>query len=184
MKRFALLFSLLVLGFTSIQAQKYFTRDGKITFSSDTPIEKIEAHNQKATCVLNAADGRMEFAVLIKAFQFEKALMQEHFNENYMESATYPKATFKGQISNIEAIDFSKDGNYEVTVAGDMTIHGVTQAVSTTGNILVKDGKLSADATFETKPGDYDIKIPAVVRKNIAEIVQVTVAVDLVPFNK
>lgn len=184
MKRFALLFSLLVLGFTSVQAQKYFTRAGKIIFSSDTPIEKIEAQNQKATCILNAADGRMEFAVLIKAFQFEKALMQEHFNENYMESGTYPKATFKGNISNIEAVDFSKDGTYEVNVAGDMTIHGVTQTVSTTGTIAVKDGKLSAEATFETKPEDYDIKIPSVVRKNIAEIVQVIVAVDLEPFNK
>jgi len=184
MKRFALLFSLLVIGFTQLEAQKYFTRDGKITFSSDTPIEKIEAHNQKATCVLNAADGRMEFAVLIKAFQFEKALMQEHFNENYMESGTYPKAVFKGQISDIEAVDFSKDGTYEVTVAGEMTIHGLKQPVSTAGTLVVKDGKLSAEATFEVKPEDYGIKIPSVVRKNIAEIVQVMVAVDLAPFNK
>ena len=78
----------------NLSAQKFFTREGKISFYSDAPMEKIEAHNQQATSVIDIESGRMEFAVLIKAFQFEKALMQEHFNENYMESSKYPKATF------------------------------------------------------------------------------------------
>ena len=96
-KFFFLLATILLLGGT-VNAQKYFTREGKVTFISEAPIEKIEAVNQSATAVLDTESNRIEFAILIKAFQFEKALMQEHFNENYMESSTFPKATFKGQI--------------------------------------------------------------------------------------
>ena len=185
MKRFLLGLSLLmIIGLSEAQAQKYFTREGKISFYSDTPIEKIEAHNQKATCVLDVESGRMEFAVLVKAFQFEKALMQEHFNENYMESGEFPKSVFKGQIANADGIDFSKDGTYEVTVEGELTIHGIAQTVSTPGKITVAGDKISATAKFETKPENHGIKIPSVVRKNIAEVVQIDVNVALEPFKR
>ncbi|MBX2872368.1 MAG: YceI family protein [Saprospiraceae bacterium] len=185
MKQFLLgLCLFMTFGLTQVEAQKYFTREGKISFYSDTPIEKIEAHNQKATCILDVESGKMEFAVLVKAFQFEKALMQEHFNENYMESGAYPKSVFKGQIANAADIDFSKDGTYDVTVEGELTIHGVAQSVSTPGQITVAGDKISATAKFETKPEDHDIKIPSVVRKNIAEIVQIDVNVALEPFKR
>ena len=88
------------MGSSALLGQKYFTKDGKVSFYSDALMEKIEAHNTKAASVIDAENGQMEFAVLIKAFQFEKALMQEHFNENYMESSTYPKASFKGKIED------------------------------------------------------------------------------------
>lgn len=183
MKRFSVFLSILVFGLSSVQAQKYFTREGKVSFHSDTPIEKIEASNSKATCVLNATDNHLEFAVLIKAFQFEKALMQEHFNENYMESATFPKAIFKGEITNMEKGSLQKDGAYDVQVEGELTIHGVTQTVSTPANIMVKDGQIVAEAIFDVKPEDYAIKIPAVVRNNIAETVRIAIKIDLQPFN-
>src|SRR5690606_25912300 len=93
---------------------KYFTKEGKISFSSDAPMEKIEAHNRKANSVIDAASGKMEWSVLIKAFQFEKALMQEHFNENYMESDKFPKAVFKGVIQQHDKIDWTKDGVHNV----------------------------------------------------------------------
>ena len=170
--------------FGSVQSwgQKYFTREGKISFFSETPVENIEAHNQKATCVVDFTSGQMEFAVLIKAFQFEKALMQEHFNENYLESTKYPKATFKGTIQDAGKIDLEKDGAYPVVVKGDLTIHGVTKAVSANGQIVVKNGAIAANSTFNIAPEDYAIKIPAVVRDNIAKIVKVVVKADLQPY--
>ena len=168
----------LAIGMNSVSAQKYFTRDGKISFFSDAALEKIEAHNSKATSVLDASSGKLEFAVLIKAFQFEKALMQEHFNENYMESSKYPKAKFKGQIDNMDALKLDKDGSYTVQVSGDMTIHGVSNKLSTPATITVKGGHIQAVTSFDVIVADYNIEIPSVVRDNIAKIVKVDVDVQ------
>jgi len=181
MKQLLFLLFFLATATTTLSAQKFFTRTGKIVFSSDTPLEKIEATNDKATCVVDTEAGRMEFAVLIKAFSFEKALMQEHFNENYMESGKFPKATFKGSIDNMEEINLSEDGTYPAMVKGHLTIHGVTQAVETEGKFVIKDGKISATANFSVLTQDYDIDIPAVVRDNIAKEIMIEVAVGLEP---
>lgn len=175
MKKLMLMCCAIVLMFGSVQAQKYFTKAGEITFYSEAPMEKIEATNSSATSVMDLESGRMEFAVLIKAFQFEKALMQEHFNENYMESSTFPKATFKGQITNLGSIDFSKDGTYEANIKGDMTIHGVTQAIETTGQFVVNGEQLSGTSNFVVLVADYGIEIPAVVKENIAKEVEIKV---------
>ncbi len=181
MKQFLFFFLFLATATTTLSAQKYFTRTGHISFSSDTPIEKIEATNDKATCVVDTEAGRMEFAVLIKAFAFEKALMQEHFNENYLESGKFPKATFKGSIENLAEIDFSADGTYPAKIKGEMTIHGVTQSLETEGSFVVKEGAISAAANFSVQTQDYGIEIPAVVRDNIAKEIMIDVAVDLEP---
>lgn len=167
-----------------LQAQKYFTREGKVSFFSSTPIEDIEAHNSKATSVVDAETGRTEFAVLIKAFQFEKALMQEHFNENYMESGTYPKATFKGQFSDWGSVDLAKDGTYPVEVKGDLTIHGVTNPVAANGTFTVKGGQVQAVSTFKIAVEDYGIAIPSVVRENIAKELEIRVDCNLQPLNR
>jgi polyisoprenoid-binding protein YceI len=106
--------------------------------------------------------------------------MQEHFNENYMESNTFPKATFKGKFTGATAEDLKKPGTYKVTVSGDLTIHGVTKPVSYPGTITVdKDGVLKASSDFVVKPEDHGIEIPSVVRKNIAETITVKVRLDL-----
>ena len=168
---------------TSVQAQKYFTRDGKVSFSSEASLEKIEGHNSKATSVIDISSGRIEFAILIKAFQFEKALMQEHFNENYMESDKYPKATFKGNIMNIDVIDLAKNGEYEVSVKGDLTIHGETINIESPGKIIVRDGQIIANASFEVVVADFNIEIPAIVRDNIAKIVLIDIAVNYEELN-
>lgn len=166
------------------QAQKYYTREGKVSFFSEAPLEKIEAFNSKATSVIDVSTGKIEFAILIKAFQFEKSLMQEHFNENYMESDKYPKATFKGDITNIGTIDLTKDGQYEVKVKGDLTIHGVTKTIEIPGKILVKDGQITATSSFEVVVADYKIEIPAIVRDNIARTVRIDIAVNYEALNK
>ena len=171
---------ILVLVFSAQLAigQKYFSKTGKISFYSDAPMEKIEAHNSTASTVLDFSTGNLEWAVLIQGFKFEKALMQDHFNENYMESTTYPKAKFKGKIENVSAINLKKDGDYNVTVNGNMEIHGVTKPVSATGVISVKGGNVSAKSKFSVAVADYGIEIPKVVAENIAKNVEIQVHAD------
>ena len=114
MKKTVIITLAMIFSTGMIFGQRYFTKAGKVSFLSDASVEKIEATTNTGTCVLDASSGKIEFAVLIKSFQFEKALMQEHFNENYMESSKYPKAIFKGQIVEWSNIDLSKDGNYVI----------------------------------------------------------------------
>lgn len=178
MKRAIFAMGLTLIFAATSWGQQYFTREGKISFYSETPVEKIEAQNSKASSVWDVATGKMEFAVLIKGFQFEKALMQEHFNENYMESSKFPKATFKGLVADAGKVNLKADGVYPVTVKGDLTIHGVTKAVEAKGKITVKGGAVSAASTFEISPEDYGIAIPAVVREKIAKIVRIEVDVN------
>ncbi|MBX2973519.1 MAG: YceI family protein [Flavobacteriales bacterium] len=156
--------------------ERFATRNGHIHFFSSTPVENIEADNRKVTSVFDATSGAIEFSALIRAFEFEKALMQEHFNENYMESSTHPKAGFKGKVEGITADDLKKPGTYPVEVSGDLTIHGVTKPVTTKGTMTVEaGGTIKAKSEFNVKPEDHGIAIPGVVRKNIAEQIKVTV---------
>ncbi len=174
--------ALLIAGNAS--AQKYFTREGKVSFFSDAPMEKIEAHNQQATAVVDFSTGAIEFAVLIKAFQFEKALMQEHFNENYMESTKFPKAIFKGQVVDAAKVDIKKDGTYPVNVKGKLTIKDVTKDVEADATFVVSKGALSAKSTFKVAVADYNISIPKVVAEKIAKVVDVKVEAALAPLAK
>lgn len=121
----------------------------------------------------------MDLSVLIKGFHFEKALMQDHFNENYMESHLYPKGSFSGTILNMKEINLGKDGIYPVRVQGDLTLHGVTKAITTSGQINVKAGKIYASSTFDITIADFKIDIPKVVKDNISNAVEVTVSVEL-----
>lgn len=179
-----LIISILVFvsGVNGINAQKYFTKTAHISFYSDTPLEKIEGHNKSSNCVMDLATGKLEFAALIKGFQFEKALLQEHFNENYMESNKFPKATFKGAILNYTKIDPAKSAKYPVKVSGDLTIHGVTKKVTTDAILNVVNGKIDADATFNVLVADYGITIPSLVKDQIAKTVKVKVDATLEAF--
>jgi polyisoprenoid-binding protein YceI len=170
--------------FLPASAQKYFTRDGKVSFTSDAPLEKIEAVNQKVASVLDAGSGNLEFAVLVKSFQFEKALMEEHFNENYLESGKYPKASFKGTVTNLDDIDFSKSGKYRAVVAGELEIHGVTKAVEVEATFAVGTGSVHASSVFEIAVADYNIEVPKVVRDNVAKVVQIHVDIDYKPLEQ
>ena len=172
-----LAFALALLPLAASAQDRYMTRNGHIAFFSATPMENIEANNHKVTSVWDVTTGAMQFAVLIKAFEFEKALMQEHFNENYMESNTFPKATFKGKLSGITADQLKKAGTYEVTVTGDLTIHGVAKPATSKGTFTVDaNGAIKATSEFAVKPADHGIKIPGGV--NVADQIQVKVKMD------
>jgi polyisoprenoid-binding protein YceI len=152
------------------------TKNGYIGFFSSTPIEDIKADNNQVASVIDISTGEVVFQVLIKSFKFEKALMEEHFNENYLESEKYPKSTFKGKITNLTAVDFNKPGKYDVTVEGDLNIHDVTNKVSVKGSINVVSGGIDANSKFIIVPEEYKINIPGVVRNSIAKTIEVTVA--------
>lgn len=157
---------------------RFATRSGDVKFFSSTPVENIEAVNHKATAVFDPATGSVEMSMLIKGFEFEKALMQEHFNENYMESNTYPKSTFKGKITGASADDLKKPGKHEVSVEGDLTIHGVVKPRTLKGTITVAPtGAMTAESEFIVKPADHGIKVPGGV--NVADEIKVTVKLDL-----
>ncbi|MCB0835106.1 MAG: YceI family protein [Bacteroidetes bacterium] len=161
----------------SLHAQRQMTRTGHIWFISETPLETIEAHNNQVTSILDTEKGDIVFQALMKGFQFEKALMQEHFNEKYVESDKYPKATFKGSIINLDEIDFDKDGSYMAKAKGSLTVHGVVYEIEVNPVIKIEDGKILATAEFPVTVADYEIKIPSVVRDNIAKEVKVFVDV-------
>ncbi|HNC32369.1 MAG TPA: YceI family protein, partial [Cyclobacteriaceae bacterium] len=162
-----------------IQAQSFSTKTAKINFYSKTPVEDIKAEANDAMAVLNTTTNKISFTVKITSFQFPDKLMQEHFNEKYMESSKkgYEIASFFGTIN--EKIDYTKDGTYNVTVNGKLKVHNVEQPRTMTGVITIKDGKVNVTSTFKVKCADHKIEIPSVVTKKIAEEIDVTVNADL-----
>jgi YceI-like domain len=159
----------------SSSAQVHFTKNGKISFFSSALLEDIKADNNQVISIINTITGEMQFSLLNNAFHFKKALMEEHFNDDYIESAKYPKSGFKGTISNLSSINFNSDGTYSVTVSGSLNIHGITKTIAVPGTITIVSGKISASAKFKIKPKDYNISIPASVKNNIAESIELTI---------
>jgi hypothetical protein len=158
-------------------AQKYISKTGHIWIYSYTSMEVIEGHNHQVVSILDATTGDLQFSLLVKSFEFKVALMQEHFNENYMESDKLPKSSFKGKITNLNKIEFKKEGIYPAEVSGDLTIHGVTKPVTTSGTLEVKGQTITAKAKFTVSPKDYDIVIPSLVEDKIAKTIDVNVDV-------
>jgi len=179
MKKIVCIFSLLTVVTLNANAQKYLTKNGMISFYSDAPIEKIEAVNRQVNAVLDAATGDFVYRVLMKSFVFEKALMQEHFNENYVESDKYPNATFAGKITNMKEINLSKDGVYPATVEGKLTIHNETKDISVKGTIEVKGNALLGRAKFNALLSDFKISIPNTLVNNISKTIEITVDIFL-----
>ncbi|MFM7218021.1 MAG: YceI family protein [Bacteroidota bacterium] len=180
MKKILILFCALAVTGASAQS-KFFTKKGKITFDATTPDspEQIRAKNENVVSVIDLSSGAMEFMLSMTAFSFEKALMQEHFNENYVESEKFPKANFKGSIVNLKDVSLLKDANYPVNIKGNMTIHGVTKEVTATGTLTVKGGTLTAGKSeFKLHLPDYGIDIPNLVSDKLSK--DAKIKVDLV----
>mgnify|MGYP003522405369 FL=1 len=176
MKKIILIASILLACYIDAAAQKVFTKNGSISFFSTAPMENITADNNQVMSVLNTQNGDLQFSVLIKGFHFKKSLMEEHFNENYMESDKFPKASFIGNITDVSQINYSKDGNYSVAVTGDLTIHGITKKVTAPGTVTVKAGVVSATSKFNIRLSDYNISIPGLVKDKIAETIEISVS--------
>lgn len=166
---------LFLQSFTAQSQGKFYTKTGKVSFFSSTSVEDIEAINKSVIAVLDPKTGDLQFAILMKGFEFKKALMQEHFNKNYVESDKFPKAEFKGQVINSSEIKYTTDGTYTAKAKGRLTIHGETKDIETAGTITIKDGKPVLHAVFNVLVADYKITVPKLYRDNISKSIRVTV---------
>lgn len=161
----------------------YKAESGKARFFSEALMENIEATTSKAIAVLNDSTGDVAVRIPIKSFIFDKSLMREHFNENYMESEKYPDATFKGKIQ--EKISLTAGESEMVNVAGNLVIHGVSQPRNIQVSLKANaDNSVTATGRFNITVADHKIKIPTIVFKNIAEVVEVTYEFILKPTPK
>ena len=162
-----------------VEGQKVYTKNGKVTFYSKAPLENIEAVNKSATAILSTKTGAIQVSVSIKGFEFEKALMQEHFNENYLESDKYPRAVFSGNVQQNEKINYSNDGMYMVTVKGSLMIHNVSRDIETQGKIIIVKSIPRLIAEFNVSLEVYNITIPALVANKISKTVKIAVDCNL-----
>jgi polyisoprenoid-binding protein YceI len=160
---------------TSASAQIYKTSTGVVKFHSHTNMEDIDGTNSQVSAACDAKSGAVEISMGVNNFQFKKALMQKHFQENYLETGKFPKSTFKGVITNNSTVTYTKDGTYAVTVKGKLTMHGVTKDVTIPGKLVISGGKVNLKANFKVKPEDYGIKIPANNAASIAKEIEITV---------
>lgn len=156
------------------KAQQFLiSKNAMVSFYSSTVLEDIEAKSNTASSALNPKSGDILFKVSNTSFKFQKKLMQEHFNENYMESEKYPYSEFSGKITGV--FDITKNGTYPVSVSGNLKVHGVAKSYTVPAEIIVTNGNITGKATFKVKIADHAIKIPSLVFKNIAEFVEVKI---------
>ena len=176
-KNFILL--LVVLLPALFYGQKYVTRTGSLKFEASVPaFEEVAAENKSVSAALNAFNGDMAVLALMKGFRFKVALMEEHFNESYAETDKYPKATFKGKIVDFDVTKLSEKPQ-KVTIKGELTLHGKTKPITDVANISMSKEGIVVTGSFTVKPADFDIKIPRVVRKKVADTVNISYNLSL-----
>lgn len=179
-----LLPALMMIGLQASCQPVYISKTNKTTFFAGTPVEDIDATNTKALSFLNVTTGEITIAIPIKEFHFRRSLMEEHFNENYMDSEKYPKAEFKGKINDIQKYDLKTNGTYQVTVTGTLTIHGVAKPRTLDVTVHSTDGKLEGETKFKVLLVDHSIERPKILWEKIAENVEVTATFNYEPYQK
>ncbi|GAA0729798.1 hypothetical protein GCM10009430_40310 [Aquimarina litoralis] len=172
-----LLFLLIIISGSTFSQGKFITKKGVINFEASVPsFEEVKATNSTVTAILNTDNGEIAALALIKGFRFKNALMEEHFNENYIESDDYPKATFKGKL-----VDFDKNNiQKEYIIKGTLSLHGKSKEIETKGTLTKNDNNISISSTFITQPEDFNIKIPSIVSKKIADDISVSLNFNLI----
>lgn len=180
MKNGILTFLIVALALGTTLAQPLLDREGTASFFSEAPLEDIEAINKEVLGAVDLEKGTLAVSMFIKKFDFDKSLMQEHFNENYLESDKFPKATFKGVIKDFANLDFTTGGSFEAKAEGEMEIHGVKKPLTTLVKFSVSPSAVRATTEFEVSVADHDIEIPKLVIKNIAEVVEVKAAFNFI----
>lgn len=173
---------LAVLFWEPMTAQKFMTRTAVIRFFSEAPLENIEAVNRQVLAIYDDTRKELAFRVTMKAFEFEKAAMQEHFNRDYVHSDKYPQSTFEGRIVDPSSFQLSSGQPVKVKVSGNLTLHGVTKAVTEWGTVGFEDGKVKLQAEFTLLLSDYNIKVPTDKVRNISNTIKIFVNGTLDPY--
>ena len=172
-KKIVLLVVAALTSVNCIYAQKLITKTGTVAFEATAPsFEEVAATNKSVSAVLETATGNIAVLALMKGFRFKVALMEEHFNENYVESDKYPKATFKGVVEKFDITKVTSDAK-SYTVTGDITLHGKTKHVSAPAKINKVGNAVVITGSFDVKPADFDIEIPSVVKQKIADKIKI-----------
>jgi hypothetical protein len=183
MKHYLILpFFILIFNFSSAQNKLYSSAKSEFSFFSKTPLEDIDAKNTRANSIINLSNKELVVRIPVSQFQFKNKLMQQHFNENYMESEKFPYATFKGKIN--DEIDFSKSGTYSVSASGILNIHGIDQNRNLVGKLTISENSLLLETSFEVLLIDHKINIPKLVFKKIAEKINVNANINYIPYIK
>ncbi|AEI51483.1 YceI family protein [Runella slithyformis] len=181
MKTFLFILAISAASLIQLKAQNLFsTSNGETSFFSETPVENITAVNKFGQAILNTSNNEIVVQLTMKQFDFPNKLMQEHFNENYIESDKYPKALFKGKIN--ESIDFTKNGAYDISATGDFTLHGVTKPRTLKGKVTVAQGAVSIASEFDVALADHNIEVPKIVFMKIAQTIKVKSKYNLAPY--
>ena len=154
-----LLLTILIGSMLSSTAQKFITKTGVIEINSRTPVYTIKGVNNKVASILDAEIGEIFASTLIRSFKFEEALVEERFNEIYLEPDKFPQSTFQGKITDYKKINFSENGDYDITIEGKLTIHGVTNYIKERGRLTIKDGEISSKTEVKISLKDYEIKV-------------------------
>ncbi len=179
-----LFFILIITGFNTIAQPVFQATSSSISFHAGTPVEDIDANNSKALSFLNNATGEISISIPIKDFHFKRPLMQEHFNENYLESEKYPKAEFKGKINDVDKIDFKSSAPQEITITGILTIHGVSKETILKVIMQSSEHKIQGETKFTITLVDFKIDRPKILWQKIAEKVEVTANLTYEPYKK
>ena len=162
---------------TQLIAQQYYTNKGKVSFFSEAPIENISAVNENVSAIVDSQAGGFAFRLKIVDFTFPNSLMQEHFNESYLESEKYPLSTFTGVIDNFSDLDLSTKQN--LMVKGSLAMHGISKDAQLKAIVQMINDELHISSAFDIALEDYDIDIPKIMMYKIAEVIQVVVDMKL-----
>jgi hypothetical protein len=182
MKLFLILCTILAAA-PALSAQPVYTlSEGVISFFSESPLEDISAENKSIRSILNTSSHEIAFIVPVRQFHFKKALMEEHFNEKYLESDVYPMATFKGTLSGMN--DITRDTVWPATASGTLRIHGIDRPVTCTGTVEMKKGTITVRSTFRVALEDYRVPLPKLLTQNIADTIDVRIVSVYTPYQK
>jgi hypothetical protein len=174
---------LLVASVTAYGQGKFIAKNAFISFYSSTPMEDILGESNEAVTILNGETGEIGFQAIMTTFHFKRALMEEHFNENYMESTKFPKSKFNGKIEGFTK-EMLKAPVTDIKITGQLNVHGVEKTITIPGKFGLEDGKLIGTSKFKVKPEDFGITIPSLVRDKIGKEMEITVKADYLPFGK
>jgi len=177
MRQLIVIVGLIIFGFQA-NGQLYMAQNGEVSFFSKTPLEDIDALNKQVGSIINTDNNEVAVQMRVTSFVFPNKLMQEHFNENYLESDKFPSATFKGKIR--ELVDLKVPGTYALTAVGTATIHGITKPIEIKGNVVSTGDQLTLSCQFDIKLVDYKIDIPKIVFAKIAEVIRVSSKINYV----